>query len=53
MDEIANNLRSLKMLGMANFWTSLHETRHDWCLGVTPTKRQGVTIHVMGGHPFH
>ena len=30
MDEIANNLRSLKMPGMANFWTSLHETRqHD------------------------
>ena len=30
MDEIANNLRSQKMPGMANFWTSLHETRqHD------------------------
>ena len=27
MDEIANNLRSLKMPGMANFWTSLQETR--------------------------
>lgn len=27
MDEIANNLRSLKMPGMAHFWTSLQETR--------------------------
>ena len=27
MDEIANNLRNLKMPGMANFWTSLQETR--------------------------
>ncbi len=30
MDEISNNLRSLKMPGMAHFWTTLQEThRHD------------------------